>query len=153
MVNSNSSNLAADTKAGSVNYLMASSFQQVDVLLNGNLISSSTNTYIYRAMLEFLLGYDQEVKKSYLSMVCYGKDTATKMELMAVDGANGGLKARAQCVKERELAEMSGPLHCNLVSLDRLLLTGLPSKIVFHQQRERFVLMADDEAEIVEFTL
>ena len=86
-------------------------------------------------------------------MVCYGKDTATKMELMAVDGANGGLKARAQCVKERELAKMSGPLHCNLVSLDRLLLTGLPSKIVYHQQRERFVLMADDEAEIVEFTL
>ena len=44
VVNNNSSNLAADAKAGWVSYPIASLFHQVDVLLNGNLISSSENT-------------------------------------------------------------------------------------------------------------
>ena len=49
VVSSNGSSLAADAKAGLVNYPIASLFQQVDVLLNGNLISSFTNSYTYRA--------------------------------------------------------------------------------------------------------
>lgn len=67
MVNSDGSNLVTDGKAGIVNY--ASLFQQVDVLLNGNLISISTSTYAYRAMLDILLGYDQGAKSSCQWMV------------------------------------------------------------------------------------
>ena len=63
VVDSNDSNLAADAKTGLVNYPIVSLFQQVDVLLNGNLISSFTNVYAYRAMLEVLLGYHQGAKK------------------------------------------------------------------------------------------
>ena len=63
VVNSNGSNLAANAKKGLVNYPIASLFQQVNVLLNGNLISSSTNAYAYRAMLEVLLGYHQGAKQ------------------------------------------------------------------------------------------
>ena len=144
MVNRDGSNIAADAKAGLVNYPIASLFQQVDVLLNGNLISSSTNTYAYRAMLEVLVGYDQGAKNSYLTMGLYNKDTAMKMDLMAVDGANGGLKARSQYVKESKLVEVSGLLHCDLLISDRLLLNGLPLKGVLHRQRDSFVLMADD---------
>ena len=57
-INCDASDLTADTKAGLVNYPIASLFRQVDVLLNGNLISSSTNTYAYRDMLQVFLGYD-----------------------------------------------------------------------------------------------
>ena len=65
MVNSDSSNLAAEAKARLVNYPIASLFQQVDVLLDGNLISSSTNTYPYRAILEVLSGYEQVAKTTF----------------------------------------------------------------------------------------
>ena len=58
VVNSDGSSLAVDTKAGLLIYPITFLFQQVDVLLNGNLISSSTNTCTYRAMLEVLLGYN-----------------------------------------------------------------------------------------------
>lgn len=58
-------------------------------------------------------------------MGLYSKDTATKMDLVAVDGANGRLKARTQYIKESKLVEASGLLHCNLVNLDHLLLNGL----------------------------
>ena len=144
VVNSDGSYLVADAKAVLVKYPIDSLFQQVDVLLNGNLISSSTSTYAYRAVLEVLLGYDQEAEDSYLTMGLCGKGTATKMEWVAVGGASGGLIARTRNIKERKLVEVSGLLHCDLVNLDHLLLNGLPLMIVFHRQRHSFVLTADD---------
>ena len=132
VVNSDSSNLAAVAKAGLVNYPIASLFQQVDFLVDGNLISSSTNTYAYKAMLEVLLGYDQGAKKSYLTMRLYGKDRPTKMDLVAMDGPNVGFKARPQYIEESKLVEVSGLLHCDLVNLSRLLLKGHSLKIVLH---------------------
>ena len=50
VMNSDGSNLAADAKAGLINYPIASLFQQLDVLLNGDLRSSSTYTYSYRVI-------------------------------------------------------------------------------------------------------
>ena len=125
-------NLAASVKVGFINYPIASLLQEVDVILNNNLISSSTNTYAYRAMLEVSLGYNQGAKISYLTMGLYSKDTATKIDLVSVGGANGGIKARSQYIKESKLVEVSGLLHCNLVNSDRPLLNGLPLKIVLH---------------------
>ena len=66
--NKDGSNLAADVKASLVSYAIVSSFRQVDVFLNGKLINNSTNAHAYRSMLEFLLGYDQGAKNSYLTM-------------------------------------------------------------------------------------
>ena len=53
----NDANLAADTDVGPVNLFLHSLFSKVDISLNGTLITSSTNTYPYRAMLETLLSY------------------------------------------------------------------------------------------------
>ena len=55
-----------------------------------------------------------------------------------------GLKARAKYIKERKMVQVSGLLHCDLVTSDRLLLNGLSLKIVFHRRRDSFILMADD---------
>ena len=95
-------------------------------------------------MLEVLLGYDQRVKNSYLTMGLYSKDTATEMDLVVVGGANGRLKARSQYTKKSKMVEAFGLLYCNLISSDRLLLIDLPLKIVLHRQRDSFVLMLDD---------
>jgi len=63
----NNGDLAADSTSAPVNLLLHSMFSQVDVSLNGTLISSSTNTYPYRSMLETLLSYGEDAKKSQLS--------------------------------------------------------------------------------------
>ena len=144
VTNSDSSNLAADAKAGLVNYPIDLLFQQVDVLLNGNLLSSSANTYVYRAMLEVLLEYDHGAKSSYLTMGLYSKDTASKMDMLTVDDGSDGLKARTKYFKQSKIVEVSGLLNCNLIHSDRLLLNSLPLKIVLHRQRDSFVLIADD---------
>ena len=77
-------------------------------------------------------------------MRLYSKDTASKMDLLAMVGANGGLKARSQYIKKSKLVEVSGLSYCDLVDSDRFLLNGFPLKIVLHRQRDSFVLMAND---------
>ena len=47
-----------------MNYPTASLFHQVDVILDVKLISSATNTYVHRCMLEVLLSYDKEAADS-----------------------------------------------------------------------------------------
>jgi len=57
-------NIAKDTSVAPVNLVLHSLFLPVDVLLNSTLISNSTNTYPYRAMLETLLSYGSNAKAS-----------------------------------------------------------------------------------------
>ena len=57
------SNLDNASKVGLVNYPVASIFSQVDVTLGGKLISSSTNTYAYRSILEILLNCGKETHR------------------------------------------------------------------------------------------
>ena len=92
-------------------------------------------------MLEVLLVYDYGAKTSCLTLGLYGKGTVSKMDLMTLDDGNDGLKARTQYIKERELVEVSGLLHCDVVSLNCLLLNNLPLKI--ERKSESFVLMTD----------
>jgi len=67
----NGTDLAADTAVGPVNLFIHSLFSQVDISLNGTLITSSTNTYPYRAMIETLLSYGMDAKTSQLTSAFY----------------------------------------------------------------------------------
>ena len=75
-----------------MNLFLHSLFSQVDVSLNERLISPSTNTYPYRAMLETLLNYGEDAKSSQLTMAMFYKDTPGKMDAVnpvADDGQPG----------------------------------------------------------------
>jgi len=77
-------NLTDDSTTAPVNLLLHSLFLQVDVLLNGTLISNSTNTYPYRAMLETLLSYGSDAKVSQLTSEMYYKDDAGRMDAFCI---------------------------------------------------------------------
>jgi hypothetical protein len=55
IVKANGDDLSAASSVRPVNNFLHSLFSQVDVSLNGTLITSSTNTYAYRAYIEPLL--------------------------------------------------------------------------------------------------
>ena len=121
--------LDADTQVGPVNLFLHSLLSQVDVSLNVQLISASTNTYPYRAMIESLLNYGEEAKTSQLSMSMFYKDTAGKMgivnPLAADDEANLGLKVRYELTKESHRVDMMGLIHSDIFFQDRLMLNGV----------------------------
>ena len=77
-------NFTDDSTTAPVNLLLHSLFSQVDVSLNGTLISNSTNTYPYRAMLETLLSYGSDAKASQLMSEMYYKDDAGRMDAFRI---------------------------------------------------------------------
>ena len=75
----NGTALDPNEQVGPVKLFLHSLFSQVDVSLNERLISPSTNTYPYRAMIETLLNYGEDAKSSQLTMSLFYKDTPGKM--------------------------------------------------------------------------
>jgi hypothetical protein len=70
--------LAADSVAAPTNLFLHSLFSPVDVSLNGTQITSPTNTYPYRAMIETLLSFGSDAKMSQLTSALFYKDKAGK---------------------------------------------------------------------------
>src|SRR5206468_1690151 len=65
---------------GPINLLLHSLFSEVDFKLNDTLISSTNNTYPYRAYIETLLSYGPAAKNSQLTSALYYKDDSHKMD-------------------------------------------------------------------------
>ena len=64
-------NLADDTPVEPVNNWLHSLFSQVDVYLNDTQVTSSSNTYPFRAYVETLLSYGAKAKKTIADTVLY----------------------------------------------------------------------------------
>jgi hypothetical protein len=111
---------AADT-VGPVNNFLHSLFSQVDVSLNGTLITSSMNTYAYRAYMETLLSYGVETKSSQLTSALFYKDEAGKMDkpnplaANAVDRNSGLTKRQTFGAESREI-DMIGRIYTDIFS-------------------------------------
>ena len=139
--------LAADDTVGPVNNFLHSLFSQVDVTLNGTLITSSTNTYAYRAYIESLLSYGPAAKQSQLTASLFYKDTAGKMDKpnpRAPNAAdkNDGLATRASFAAESNEIDMIGRIHSDIFFQERYMLNEVNTKIKLTRNKDAFCLMA-----------
>ena len=91
-MNTDGSDLDADTDVGPVNLLMHSLFSDVSVSLNEKLVSPPTSMYPYRAYIENLLNYEPAAKESHLTGVMWYKDTPGQQDKRTVD--NKGFTSR-----------------------------------------------------------
>ncbi len=143
----NGDNLDAADTVGPVNNFLHSIFSQVDVSLNGTLITSSMNTYAYRAYIESLLSYGLEAKTSQLTSALFYKDQAGKMDKpnpLAATAAerNSGLVERQAFGAESRVVDMIGRIHADIFFQDRYLLNEVNVKIKLVRSNDAFCLMA-----------
>ena len=87
---------AAADKVGPVNLTLHSLFSNMDLELCGKQISDNSGHYAYRAILEELLTYGQDVKETQLQSAVWYKDTAGRMTVTKVGDTNIGLNNRAE---------------------------------------------------------
>ncbi len=147
ITNADGTNIAADAEVGPVNLWVHSVFSQVDVQLNDKLVTTSTNTYAYRAALETLLNYGKAAKESQLTAAMWYKDTAARMEDRRVAaGENLGFVRRAARAAESRTVDMIGRIHADLFFQDRLVLSGVDMRVKLVRSKHRFALMAADDA-------
>ena len=130
---------------GPVNNWLHSLFGQVDVSLNGTLVTQSTNTYAYRAFIETLLSYGADAKGTQLTGQLWYKDTAAHMDAVEiVDGAaaNAGFVARREHIVRSRVVDMMGRLQVDLFLQDKFLINGVNVKIRLVRNKASFALMA-----------
>ena len=151
-----SSNLDGASKVGFANNPIASLFNQVDVILGGKLISSATNTYAHRSILEVLLNYDKEVTESQLGCGLFCKDTAGQMEEMDITAdpvLNTGLGTRSQQTKTSETVELQGRIHSDLFNQEKLILNDVDLTVKLHRHKPEFCLLSADAAPAYKITI
>jgi hypothetical protein len=131
---------------GPVNLTLHSLFSEMDLKLNETLVSSTNNTYSYRAYLENLLSYGQDAKASQLTATMYYKDTAGHLDVTnptAQDVANIGFKKRYEFFRDGASVDMMGKLHTDLCFQERFLPSDVGLRIRLVRQKDAFCLMSD----------
>ena len=146
-------NLDGASKVGFGNYPKASLFNQVDVILGGKLISSATNTYAHRSILEVLLNYDKEAAESQLGCGLFCKDTAGQMDITVDPVLNTGLGTRSGWTKTSKTVELQGRIHSDLFNEEKLILNGVDLTAKLHRHKPEFCLLSADAAPAYKITI
>lgn len=145
----NGNKLDAADPVGPVNNFLHSLFSQVDVSLNGTLITNSTNTYAYRSYLETLLSFGESAKKSHLTAGLFYKDVAGKMDVAnpaAVgDDRNNGLTKRAAFTERSREVDLIGRVHSDIFFQERYMLNEVTTRIKLSRNKDAFCLMASGD--------
>jgi len=144
VVQANGADLAADAAVSLVNLFLHSLFSQVDISLNGTLITSLTNTYPYRAMTETLLSYGHDTKTSQLTSV---KDMSGNMDSLDFDNVaniNWGVEQRHSLTRESRVVDMMGRLlHADIFFHERYVVNEVNTRIKLVRSKDAFCLMGN----------
>lgn len=134
-------------KVSPVNLLFYSMFSQVDVTMQGKLITSTTNHYPYKAMIQTLLSYGTEAKTSQLTSLMWVKDTPGHMDDSDVENpSNSGLVHRSRYFAGSRSVDLEGPILSDVFQLDRFLLNQVAVGIKLYRTRSDFCLMSKEES-------
>lgn len=146
---SDGTDLADDEKVGPVNLFQQAIHGQVDLTINDKMISTSTNTNPYRAMITTLMTYGSDAKTSQLGAELFVKDTPGKMDavdpLALAANRNHGLRTRYNYIKNSSAFELMGPLHLDLFCQDRLLLNGVTLRVRLNRSKNSFCLVSPED--------
>ena len=142
-------NLKDPTIVCPINYFHATQFKNIEVYINGRLVSSSDNMSAYRAFIETLLTYSKEAKEGYLQCGMFYIDDGNDLDLIddAIDTedinqTNIGLWNRFQNSKYSRYFETCGKIHTDIFTQNKMLPGGNELRIKFHRNDPSFCLMS-----------
>ncbi|CAI5677834.1 unnamed protein product [Oreochromis niloticus] len=141
-------NIPPDAGVALINYPLNTIFSQCDVILGDRLISQSSATHPYRAMIETLLNFSEDTLKSQFSAGLFYKDTAGAMDSAVINnGPNKGIQQRAAFTAESREVDLLGPLHADIFFCERLLLNSVDLRIKLIRNSDAFSLMGTRDSQ------
>jgi len=135
--------IGKDDNVAFANLSMQTIFSQVDFSLQQmNLTSAVGLNYPYKAMIDTLLGFEEDPKETQLQSQLYYKDTAAAMDDSDARGAgNIGLFQRSTFTNDGEYVELEGPLYVDVCQQEKLLINGVQVDIKLCPSSDGFALM------------
>lgn len=144
IVKGGGSKLETTDYVGPVNLFLQSMFSQVEVTMQGKLVTSTTSHYPYKAMIQTLLSYGDEAKTSQLTSKLWEKDTAGHLDDNDIDGgSNVGLYKRSLYFARSMTVDMEGPIYHDVFQVDRLILNQVAINVRLTRARPEFYLMTN----------
>ena len=130
-------------KAGPVDNTAHSLFKQMDLEVNGTIITTSNPFYAHESMLIKLLGYGKSAAESQLEISGNKKDTAGAMDDPKIDGGNKGLKARAEGFNTGSYRDFIMRPNISMFHQEKLLPPSTKVCLNLVPSDPKFCLMAD----------
>lgn len=139
------SSLKATEYVGPVNLFMQSLFGQVDVTIQNKLVTSTTTHYPYKSMIQTLLSYGTDTKKSQLTSQLWVKDITGHFDDNDVkNGSNTALYSRSLLLSESQICDLEGPHLHDLFNLDRYIVNGVAINVKLYRSRPEFCLITNE---------
>ena len=101
-------------------------------------VTTSNNTYPYKAYIETLLSFGTESKPSQLTASMWYKDTNN----FSLDQHNEGYVKRKGLARESHLIDMMGKLHFDLMFQDRYILNHTPIMLRLVRSKDKFAIVS-----------
>jgi hypothetical protein len=127
-----------DSHIGVINAFGKTFIKQMKVYVEGKQVNDSGDMYANRVMMETDLNYGWESKSTWFETFLYAKDHPPN----ASDSAdNTGWLVRKDLVKNSSVVETMAPLHCDLFSVDKLMLSNTQLFIELYRNSDAFCLL------------
>ena len=125
-----------------IDFILHSMWSSVDIKMNNNLVSESGTNYMYKALMETLLSYDENTKKIQLANEGFTGDSGDFTQINPDSPPyNHGLKIHHKWFKDFVTVEFVGPLMADICNQDRLILPGVDVDIKLWPTRDEFRLI------------
>jgi hypothetical protein len=132
----------SDSHIGVINAFGKTFIKQMKVYVEGKQVNDSGDLYANRVMMETDLNYGWEAKSTWFETFMYAKDHPPNTSDSA---ANTGWLVRKDLVKNSSVVETMAPLHCDLFSVDKLLLSNTQLFIELYRNSDAFCLLGFGE--------
>ena len=125
-----------------IDFILHSMWSSVDIKMNNNLVSESGTNYMYKALMETLLSYDENTKKIQLANEGFTGDSGDFTQINPDSPPyNHGLKIWHKWFKDFVTVEFVGPLMADICNQDRLILPGVDVDIKLWPTHDEFRLI------------
>ena len=122
-----------------INFILHTMWSSVDIKMNNNLVSESGTNYMYKALMEALLTYNENTKNIQLSNEGFTGDSGDFTQINPDSPPyNHGLKVCSKWFKDVVVVEFIGPLMADICNQDRLILPGVDIDIKLWPTHDEF---------------
>ena len=141
ILNGDSSHLAVGDATAPVNNFIQSLWNDLQVTMNGTVVTPKEENYAYKSYLEKLLSFGDCAMESQGEASLFIKDTAGSMDHFT---NNAGAVARSRYIAESKTFEVLCPLNIDLFQGGKVLPNGLDVCIKLVRNKPEFSLMIPD---------
>ena len=130
-----------------IDLILHSMWLSVDIKMNHALVSTSGTDYMYKALFETLLNYDENAKRIQLANAGFSGDSGNFAQTHPLTPPlNKGLRIRYIWFEENTVSvEFIGPLMADICNQDCLILPGVDIDIKLWPTHDDFQLMVNPD--------